>query len=92
MPRPFSVNEIPSGIASNRYPLTLSPTEMIGFTAPPGVSGVSIAGTEVWNPELLSAPAGSAAGGRHRRNEGGEDEQPLSHHSPPFASRLRRRV
>src|SRR5262245_5465164 len=33
---------------------------MIGFTSPPGASGVTIAGTEVWNPESLSAPAGSA--------------------------------
>ena len=55
------MKEIPSGIASNLYPLTLSPTEMIGFTLEPGASGVSIAGTDVWNPESLSAPAGSAA-------------------------------
>ena len=34
---------------------------MIGLTLEPGASGVSIAGTEVWNPELLSpAPAGNA--------------------------------
>src|SRR4051812_43101203 len=34
---------------------------MIGSTLPPGASGVSIAGTEVWKPESLSAPAGKAA-------------------------------
>jgi hypothetical protein len=56
------VNEIPSGIDSNVYPLSVSPTEMIGLTDEPGAIGVSIAGVDVWNPELLSpALAGRAA-------------------------------
>src|SRR6186713_871420 len=34
---------------------------MIGVTLEPGASGVSSAGSDVWNPELLSpAPAGNA--------------------------------
>ena len=91
MPRPFNVNEIPSGIASNWNPLTLSPTEMIGFTAPPCVSGVSIAGTEVWNPESLSAPAGSAPAAATDATQAARTNS-LFLITLPFVSRFPRRV
>src|SRR5215210_8866534 len=49
--RPLGSTAIPSGIASNRYPLaSLSPTVMIGFTSRPASNGVSIGADWVMNP------------------------------------------